>query len=154
MGQTEARPTGTHIQTPGQAGNPTRQRLQPLNGNPRIVATTRPGANGLPADPVQTPKDPIMAHNDPELDSIAASIAANAAIARLDTAGRAARTAPARDARWQKYLDQVDPDRLMSEADRERAAQHALTADMRRLSLLAAKARKKKPELEPALSSS
>ncbi len=95
-----------------------------------------------------------MAHNDPELDHIAASLAANAAIARLDSAGRAARTAPARDARWQKYLDQVDPGRLMSDADRERAARHALTADMQRLSLLAAKARKKKHEPVPALSSS
>lgn len=95
-----------------------------------------------------------MAHNDPELDSIAASLAANAAIARLDSAGRAARTAPARDARWQKYLDQVDPGQIMTDADRERAARHALTADMQRLSLLAAKARKKKPDPVPALSSS
>jgi hypothetical protein len=87
-----------------------------------------------------------MAHADPEQARLAASIAANAAISRLDEDGRKARTAPARDARWQKYLDQVDPDGLWSDADRERAARHALAADMARLSLLGVKARRKKAE--------
>lgn len=89
-----------------------------------------------------------MAHKDPELASLAASIAANTHISRLDAAGRQARTAPARDARWVKYLDQVDPERAMTDEDRERAARHALTADMQRLAMLAVKARK--GLLEPA----
>lgn len=92
-----------------------------------------------------------MAHKDPELASIAASIAVNTHISRLDSAERAARTAPMREARWQKYLNEVDPTGRMSDEDREVAARHALAADMARLSLLAAKARKKKAE--PALTS-
>ncbi len=88
-----------------------------------------------------------MAYKDPELASLAASLAANTAIARLDGAGRHARTAAARDARWRKYLDLVDPDRQMSDTDREQAARHALAADMARLSLIAVKARKERAEL-------
>jgi hypothetical protein len=55
---------------------------------------------------------------------------------------------PARAAAWVKYLDQVDPERAMTDEDRERAARHALTADMQRLAMLAVKARK--GLLEPA----
>lgn len=85
-----------------------------------------------------------MAYKDPELASLAARVAVNTHLSRLDTAGRAARTAPMREARWAKYLDQVDPDGVMTDSERIQAAQHAMAADMARLSLLAVQARKKK----------
>ncbi len=87
-----------------------------------------------------------MASADPEIASIAASIAANEAIARLDDAGRKARTAPATAGRLQRYLNDVDPDGTMSDIERITAAKAAMAADMARLSLLGVKARKKKAE--------
>lgn len=93
------------------------------------------------------PEGRTVASADPDIRSLAASIAVNADLSRLDADGRFARTAPARQARWQKYLDRVDPDRTMTPADRERAARHALREDMARLSLVAVKARKELAEL-------
>lgn len=91
-----------------------------------------------------------MASADPEIRSIAASIAVHAQLKRLDGEGRLARTLPARRARWQKYLDIVDPDGRMSPDDREQAARHALREDMQRLSLLAVQARRELAELDTA----
>ncbi|MCU4186622.1 hypothetical protein K6U06_19815 [Acidiferrimicrobium sp. IK] len=44
-------------------------------------------------------------------------------------------TAAARQARWDRYLDQVDPDRQLSETERTRRAKAARSADMTRLAL-------------------
>ncbi len=89
-----------------------------------------------------------MASPDPEIASIAASIAVNAHLKRLDAAGRRARTAPATAGRLRKYIDQVDPGRTMSEEDRLAAARSAMREDMARLSLIAVKAKKELAALE------
>lgn len=55
---------------------------------------------------------------------------------------RIAATEPMRRARKNKYLDKVDPDRLLPEAERERRAESLMRADMRRLALKSAQARR------------
>jgi hypothetical protein len=42
-------------------------------------------------------------------------------------------TAPARQARWEGYLDEVDPERRLSEDERNTRARHAEQAYMTRL---------------------
>jgi hypothetical protein len=59
------------------------------------------------------------------------------------TRDRAARTAPARDARWRRYIDrarELQGPEATPEAV-ERAAEHLRQADMARMSLKAARAR-------------
>lgn len=91
-----------------------------------------------------------MASADPEIRTLVAEEAANAAISRLDADGRRARTASASKANWQRYLDAVDPDGTMSPEDRERAAEHARRADMARLSRIAVQARREHAALAAA----
>ena len=50
-------------------------------------------------------------------------------------------TASAREAFEKRFLDQVDKDRVLSETERNRRAQHARTAYFSRLALASAKAR-------------
>jgi hypothetical protein len=69
-----------------------------------------------------------------------ASIAANARWAR---GGRAEHGAKIRAAKIAHYEAQVDPDGRLDPAERARRAQNALTADMQRLALRSARARKK-----------
>lgn len=52
-------------------------------------------------------------------------------------------TAPARRAFIARFEDEVDPDRMLPEAERQRRAEHALKAHMTRLALASAKARRK-----------
>jgi len=52
-------------------------------------------------------------------------------------------TGPARAAFDQRFYDEVDPDRELSESERERRAAHARKAYFARLSLKAATARRK-----------
>jgi hypothetical protein len=52
-------------------------------------------------------------------------------------------TKPARVKFDQRFLDEVDPDRVLPEAERLRRAGHARKAYFARLALLSAKARKK-----------
>ena len=52
-------------------------------------------------------------------------------------------TVPARAAFKKKFLDQVDPDRKLSEAERQRRAKHAQKAHFYRLALKSAEARRK-----------
>ncbi len=89
-----------------------------------------------------------MASPDPDIASLAASIAVNAHLKRLDAAGRKARTAAATAGRLKKYLDQVDPDGTMSETERLAAAKSAMREDMARLSLIAIKAKKELAALQ------
>lgn len=73
-----------------------------------------------------------------------ASVAAHESWAR--TSDRAARTAPAREARWKRYLErarELQGHEATPEAV-ERAAEHLYRADMARMSLKAAKARARK----------
>ncbi len=60
------------------------------------------------------------------------------------TADPSARTKPGRDAAWAKLLDEVDPDHILSEAERAKRADYLRRARMTNLSRLAAKARRAK----------
>jgi hypothetical protein len=60
---------------------------------------------------------------------------------RLPGDQRAAATANARAALWRKYLDQVDPDGVLPEDEREKLARQARRADLERWSLMASRAR-------------
>lgn len=61
---------------------------------------------------------------------------------RLSRIGGSANTEAARRAKWQRYLDQVDPLGVLAPAEREKRATFARRADMARLSLMAAQARR------------
>ncbi len=65
-----------------------------------------------------------------------ARIGANA----CHSAGRT-NTSAAFAARWQKYLDLVDPDHVLPESVRQKRAENARQADMARMSLKALNAR-------------
>jgi hypothetical protein len=53
-------------------------------------------------------------------------------------------TKPARAAYMRRFVDQVDPNRVLPEAERERRAQAALRAHMARMALASSRARAKK----------
>jgi hypothetical protein len=55
-------------------------------------------------------------------------------------------TQAARDGRWQRYLDQVDPDGVLPEAERARRAELAQQAAMLRMALAAARVRRRRRE--------
>lgn len=77
----------------------------------------------------------------PEQRRLRAQIAANTRWSREDPR---VGTARARAAWYRRFLDEVDPDRTLSPAERERRAQSALRAEMQRLALLSSKARARK----------
>jgi hypothetical protein len=53
-------------------------------------------------------------------------------------------TKPARAAYMRRFVDQVDPDRILAEPERERRAQAALKAHMARMALASSRARAKR----------
>jgi hypothetical protein len=63
----------------------------------------------------------------------------------LHAAGKT-NTGPALEARMEKYRRQVDPTGTLTPEDREKRAKHAMAADMVRMSLKAAKARRLRKE--------
>lgn len=67
-----------------------------------------------------------------------------------NTADRAARTQPARDALLAKFAAEIDPTGILDPAERQRRAQHAFKAHMARLSFLASKAKRAKAEARKA----
>ena len=69
-----------------------------------------------------------------------ARLAAHVLHSRYDSR---ALTQPAREAMAKRFLDEVDPDRILSEAERLRRADHARRAYFTRLALKSAAARKK-----------
>jgi hypothetical protein len=84
---------------------------------------------------------------------VTASPAERSLLARAAAATRWSRepdrrqaTQAARDGRWQRYLDQVDPDGVLPEAERARRAELARQADMLRMSAAAAKSRRRRRE--------
>lgn len=81
-----------------------------------------------------------MAHSDPKRRSQIASLAAHTSWAR--TPVRAERMAPANRAREKKWEKQVDPEGVLSPADRARAAASARAAYYRRLSMAGVEARR------------
>jgi hypothetical protein len=74
----------------------------------------------------------------PEQRRLRAQIAANTRWSREDPR---VGTAQARAAWYRRFLDEVDPDRVLPPLERERRAQSALRAEMQRLALLSSKAR-------------
>jgi hypothetical protein len=76
--------------------------------------------------------------------SAAGKIGSHASWAR--TADRSARTAPGRRAFMERFYDEVDPERVLPEAERELRAQSARKAYFSRLAMKSAKARRRKAE--------
>lgn len=76
--------------------------------------------------------------------ALTARIAAHASWAT--TPDRKARTAPARAAFLQRFEDEVDPDRVLPEAERLIRAEHARKAHYLRLALKSAQARRERRE--------
>jgi len=72
--------------------------------------------------------------------TLRARLAAHALHSRVD--GREI-TAKGRAKFMARFLDEVDPDRSLPEAERLRRAEHALKAHMTRLALASARARRK-----------
>jgi hypothetical protein len=72
--------------------------------------------------------------------SIRARIAANARWAREPD--RLTATAPGRRAAFNKLLDEVDPDRVLSESERLKRAKNAQQAQLARIRLAASKRRR------------
>ena len=74
----------------------------------------------------------------PEQRRLRAQIAANTRWSREDPR---VGTARARAAWYRKFHDKVDPDRILSPAERERRATAAMRAEMQKLALRSSKAR-------------
>ena len=82
----------------------------------------------------------MPSHLTPAERVMRARLAAHKSWARTDDP--TARTAPARAAMRQRFEDQVDPDRTLSESERARKADHEFRSYMAGLSLKASKARR------------
>jgi hypothetical protein len=74
----------------------------------------------------------------PEQRKLRAQIAANTRWSREDPR---VGTARGRVAWYRRFLDQVDPDRTLPPAERDRRVQAAVRAEMQRLAFLSSKAR-------------
>jgi len=77
----------------------------------------------------------------PSERSLRARLAAHALHAQYDSREL---TRPGRDKFEQRFVDQVDPDRLLPEAERQRRVDHARKAYFTRLAMKSAQARKAK----------
>ena len=82
-----------------------------------------------------------MSSKSPQQRSIISTIGAHALHSQYDSREL---TKNARDKFDERFLDEVDPDRVLPEAERLRRAEHARKAYFTRLALLSAKARAKK----------
>lgn len=91
-----------------------------------------------------------MPADDSATTYLAASIAANTRWAHEPD--RSAATRPARDAFDRRFLDEVDPERTLDPAERERRAGNARKAYFHRLALKSAQARRKSREITAAVS--
>jgi len=68
--------------------------------------------------------------------SLRASLAADVSWAATPTAeARTARAMPGVEARLRRYAQQADPDGVLTDDEREKAARHLMRADMKRLRL-------------------
>lgn len=81
-----------------------------------------------------------MPSSDPATRTLIAKIGANASWA--NTTDRAARTAKAREAVLNAFERRVDPDGLLTPAERAQRATYARKAHMHKLALASSKARK------------
>lgn len=80
----------------------------------------------------------------PSNDPIRSANAKAAALTRVAKEGGAAVSAPARRAFLDKFLNQVDPDRVLPEIERQKRAQAARKAYFTRLAAKSAQARRNK----------
>jgi hypothetical protein len=78
----------------------------------------------------------------PELRRLRSQIAAHDSWA--NTTDRSARTANARKAMLDKFEQQVDPDGVLTPAERAKRAEHARKAHFKRLALKSAQARRRR----------
>jgi len=85
--------------------------------------------------------------------AVVSSIGGLTLSAKLSPEQRKAHTQPARDGRRQKYLTLADPDGVLDQAERERRADLLLRADMKRLALKSAAARRRARQLTAAAES-
>lgn len=76
----------------------------------------------------------------PQERTLRAQLAAHTLHAHVEDP--AAHTRPAREAFERRFLDEVDPDRVLSETERQRRAAHARAAYFKRLALAGVKARR------------
>ncbi len=76
----------------------------------------------------------------PERAALIGSIGGNVTASRTDSHER---TAAARQAAFERFLDQVDPDRTLPEAERIRRAKAAESAHLARMRLRSAESRRK-----------
>jgi hypothetical protein len=74
--------------------------------------------------------------------SIRGALAAHVSWANTKAKDRTARTEPGRRAMWEKFYDQVDPDRKLTPVERHKLAVNARQAYFLRLALKSAKARR------------
>jgi len=77
----------------------------------------------------------------PSQRKLRAQMGAHASWSR--TKDPSARTKPARDAWAERFLNEVDPERVLSPEERARRAEHAKKAYMARLAFASAKARRR-----------
>jgi hypothetical protein len=75
----------------------------------------------------------------PQQRSLVSAIGAHALHSQYDSREL---TKNARTKFLERFLDEVDPDRILPQAERQRRAGHLLQAHMKRLALLSSKARK------------
>lgn len=79
-----------------------------------------------------------MPAKSPQQRSLVSAIGAHALHSQYDSREL---TKPARTKFLERFLDEVDPDRTLPEAERNRRAGHLLQAHMKRLALASSKAR-------------
>lgn len=84
----------------------------------------------------------MSANLTPAERSMRAQLGAHASWA--NTADRSARTAAARRAALRRFERQVDPDGTLDPQDRQRRAEHARKAHMLKLSMAAARSRRRR----------
>jgi hypothetical protein len=97
---------------------------------------------------VRRPSVFVTLEIDPEEMARRGRIGAHVLHSRHDSSDIAAR---AREGLAKKYLDQVDPDRTLSEAERLRRAEHARRAHLARAARLSVLARSARKEAADAL---
>jgi hypothetical protein len=92
------------------------------------------------------PHDRFMSAKNPDDRRVVAQIAANARWSQQDPKPA---LVPVRAARMARYENQVDPEGNLPEAERQRRAQAALRADMLRMALRSAQARRRRKADDP-----
>ena len=97
----------------------------------------------LPLDGIAGYADDVRMSVTPEVRRLAKQKAAHTRWSREDPKPALAKV---REGRTRKYENQVDPDRILPEAERQRRAESAFKADMAGLALKSAQARKRRKQ--------